>query len=133
MVARVESNGLNILVVDDQAPVTDAIKIAFNKSGHSLDIVGDGSEAWARLKEKPDHYQVLIIDHFMSNMTGLDLVERLKPTQFKGKIVVVSGYLTVELEMAFKKLGISTILRKPFRLDELRAAVEGGTEVKTEG
>jgi len=91
--------------------------------GHSADIVHDGENALVRIKETPDHYQILITDHAMIRMNGLKLVENLKQTAFRGKILVVTGYWTLQLEDSYHSLGVTTILRKPFKIDDLRAAV----------
>ncbi len=116
--------GLNILVVDDEASATISIGLALKSKGHSVDDLHRATEALERLTQFPDHYHILITDHLMPGMTGLDLLKQLKQTAFKGKIIVISAYLTRELEGQYTALGVDKIMQKPFVLDELRMAVE---------
>jgi CheY-like chemotaxis protein len=117
------ANGLNVMVADDEKPMAEIISAVVEQMGHSADIVHDGENALVRIKETPDHYQILITDHAMIRMNGLKLVENLKQTAFRGKILVVTGYWTLQLEDSYHSLGVTTILRKPFKIDDLRAAV----------
>jgi CheY-like chemotaxis protein len=116
--------GLNILVVDDELSVTVSIRLTLKSRGHSVDSLDRAPEALERLKQYPDHYHILITDHLMPGMTGLELLTQLKQTAFKGKIIVISAYLTAALEGQYKALGADMIMQKPFVLDELRMAVE---------
>jgi CheY-like chemotaxis protein len=115
---------LNILVVDDELAVTSALKVLLSRFGHSVDVVHDGADALVRLRELPSHYQIVIVDHFMSKVTGVQFMVELPVNTFKGKIIVLSGYLNLELEAKYRALGVDRIMRKPFDVEELRQAVE---------
>jgi len=115
---------LNILSVDDEKAVTTTIKVLLKQSGHSVDVLHDGQEALSRLTDRPDHYDILIVDHFMPKVLGLELLIQLPINVFKGRIIVLSAHLTQELEAQYLALGADKIMRKPFDVDELRHAVE---------
>lgn len=117
------SGAMNILVVDDDSANIVPIKVVLKSMGHSVEVLKDGADALVRLAEQPDHYNILITDHAMCNVSGQELLAELKTTAFKGKIIVLSGYLTLELEAKYQALGADKIIRKPFDLDELRKAV----------
>ena len=114
---------LNILLADDEASTSSAIAYAMRHYGHHVDVVGSGDEALARLMKEPDKYELLITDHNMKLGSGLELVGKLKGSKFRGGIVVVSGFLTVEVKQAYRALGVSALVDKPFELPELREAV----------
>ena len=116
--------GLNILVVDDELPVTESLRAVLKNAGHSVDAVHDGEDALARLREVPDHYQILITDHLMRKVSGLEFLVQLPLNGFHGKIIVLSGYLTLELDAKYRALGVDKIMKKPFDVEELRRAVE---------
>lgn len=118
------AGSLNILAVDDEKSITASIRFVLKRQGHTVDAVSDGADALARLAELPGHYDILITDHAMCKVSGLELLTLLPVNTFKGKIVVLSGYLTLELEAKYRSLGAHRIIRKPFELDELRQAVE---------
>jgi DNA-binding response OmpR family regulator len=118
---------MNILLADDEVSTTDPVSFVLRRSGHEVDVVHDGEDALSALKEHPDHYQILMTDHLMKKLNGLELVDKLRKTNFHGRIVVLSAYLTGELVESYRKLGASKFIPKPFDLTELRAAVaEGG-------
>jgi len=114
---------LNILIVDDEKSVTASIEMVLKRSGHTVDVLHDGDDALARLEELPAKYEVLITDHFMRRLSGLQLLQELREKPFKGRIIVLSGYLTNELEAECRSAGAHKIIRKPFDLHELRTAV----------
>jgi two-component system response regulator YesN len=115
---------LNILAIDDEEVVTELINALFQRMGHSVDQLHNAQDALSRIKNSPDHYDILITDHLMHKVTGLELLSQLPKNSFKGKIIVISGYMTNELENEYRALGASKIIRKPFNIDELRKAVE---------
>ncbi|MGB8354555.1 MAG: response regulator, partial [Chthoniobacteraceae bacterium] len=90
----------------------------------SIDILNSPTTALERLTQYPGRYHVLITDHLMPGMTGLDLIKKAKQIPFKGKIIVISAFLTAALETQYTAQGADKIMQKPFVLDELRLAVE---------
>lgn len=111
-------------MVDDDAPVAASIKFVLKQAGHAVDVTHDGPETIARLQELPAHYDVLITDHAMPRMSGLELLVKLPLNMFKDKIILISAYLNTELERKYTALGAGKILHKPFEVDDLRKAVE---------
>ena len=119
------AHSLNILLVDDEVIVTNYIKDVLTTWGHAVDVLHDGAEAFIRLSEQPYHYHLLMTDHFMWKVSGVELMAKLQEKPFKGRIVVISGYLTQELKAQYRSLGAYKIIRKPLGHDALRQAIEG--------
>jgi two-component system chemotaxis response regulator CheY len=119
-----KGEGLNILAVDDEPQITDLIRVILQNAGHSVDVLHDGGEALARLTELPGHYHLLITDHVMRKVSGLEFLVQLPMNVFKGRIIVLTGNLTPELDAKYRALGVDRIMRKPFNADELRQTVE---------
>ena len=113
-----------MLVVDDEAAVGTSINIMLKKSGYAVDVVRDGGDALDRLRTSPGHYDILITDHLMCRVSGLEFLLQLPMNTFNGKVIVLSAFLTVELEAQYRSLGADRILRKPFDVDELRTTIE---------
>ena len=122
---------LNILVVDDEKSTVISVAFVLRHCGHTVDTVSDGGEALSRLKENALHYHILITDHAMRNVSGLELVAEVRTIDFRGKILVLSAFLTQELKEAYAALGANCFIAKPFDLVELRKTVDMlGAEVK---
>jgi CheY-like chemotaxis protein len=119
------SKNLNILVVDDEASSTISVAYVLRHCGHAVDTVEDGGKALARLKENALHYHIVITDHAMLEVSGLELMMELRATGFRGKIMVLSANMTQELRDSYQAHGgADYFIAKPFDLAELRKTVE---------
>jgi len=119
----VEVKRLNILVADDQASNATTVEFVLKQAGHNVAIVRDGSDALSAIMASPDQFDLLITDHAMKQMDGLELVKALQGKSFGGGILVLSAYLTSSVRRAYQSLGVKHFMDKPFELDELREAV----------
>lgn len=114
---------LNILLAEDERSVAFSISFALKAAGHRIEIVADGEQAFADLTAKPEAFDVLITDHSMPRMNGMELVRRLRDTAFRGRIVVLSAHLSAETRAAYVELGVDLMIPKPFDVHQLRAAI----------
>ncbi len=116
--------GLRILTVEDETAVAQLLALVLCGPKCKVSAAGDGVEALAKIAAAAQPFDVVITDHKMPRMTGLDLVRRLRAQNFAGKIVVLSAFLDQENTRSYKALGVDLLLAKPFDMDELRHAVE---------
>ena len=114
---------LNILLAEDEPSVAFSVSFALKADGHKIEIVADGEEALFDLTSKPGAFELLITDHSMPRMNGVELVKRLRETAFKGKVVVLSAHLSAENRAAYVALGVDILIPKPFDVHGLRAAI----------
>ena len=91
--------------------------------------VCNGEEALAKIAADPQPFDIVITDHNMPRMTGLELVRKLRARQFGGKIVVLSAHLTHENVKAYTESKVDLMLSKPFDVNELRKAIDALLEV----
>jgi DNA-binding response OmpR family regulator len=117
------NSSLNILLAEDERSVAFSISFALKADGHQIEIVSDGEEALSELTRKPGAFDLLITDHSMPRMNGVELVKRLRDAAFRGKIVVLSAHLSAENRAAYLALGVDMMVPKPFDVHELRAAI----------
>jgi DNA-binding response OmpR family regulator len=120
---QTKTRSLNILVVDDEQCVAISVSKILLMDGHAVDIEHDGDAAMSKVSEHPTRFHLIITDHNMKGMTGLDVVRKLRETNFKGKIMVLSAWLSGELMKAYQALMVDRIMDKPFDVFELREAV----------
>lgn len=118
-----EFPSLNILLAEDEPPVAFSICFALKLDGHKIERVRDGEQALARLVAEPGAFDLLITDHNMPRMTGLELVQRLRACAFEGKILVLSAHLSPEDHAAYDALHVGGLMFKPFDLYELREII----------
>ena len=71
----------------------------------------------------PRPFDVVITDHRMPRLSGLELVRRLRAQNFPGKIFVLSAYLLEEDIRAYEELKVDMMMSKPFDFEELERAM----------
>jgi len=112
-----------VLYVDDMRELRDVARLALTRCGHKVDCAADGTDAFEMITADPAAYDIIISDHHMSAMNGLELVMKLRESKYAGMIAIVSSELNEDVEEDYRRLGIERILYKPVSLSDLRALV----------
>lgn len=124
----------NILLAEDEPSVAFSVSFALKADGHKIETVRNGEQALLELSSKPGAFDLLITDHTMPRMNGIELVKRARDSAFKGKVVVLSAHLSAENRAAYVALAVDLLIPKPFDVHVLRAAIRklsGGEEAAT--
>ncbi|MBP6506424.1 MAG: response regulator [Opitutaceae bacterium] len=103
---------LRILCAEDEKLMAGALVHCLTHAGHTATHASDGLEAWMTLAQDVSAFDVLITDHQMPKMTGLQLVELAGRAQFLGRIIVLSEGLNSKAEAKYIEYGVHQILRK---------------------
>ena len=111
---------LRILYADDVRELRDVARIALSREGHLIECVADGKEALDRIVADPNAFDLLISDHHMPKMNGLELVARVRELPFHGKILIFSSELNPAVSDAYNELKVDRMLYKPVFPSELR-------------
>ena len=111
---------MNILVVDDEAGTRKALDVVLKLAGHHALFAKDGDEALKVFDSAPDSFDLIITDHQMFRLSGLDMVRILRSKGFAGEIFVLTAYAGTIEEQEYKKLEVACIMEKPFHIGELR-------------
>ena len=109
-----------ILYADDMRELRELAVISLGRDGHQVESVKDGQAALTRLTAEPDAFDLLITDHHMPNMNGLELIEQVRKLPYKGKIIVFCSELSREVNQAYCDHKVDEILYKPILPSDLR-------------
>lgn len=115
---------MNILLVDDEPLVRKLTKLFLGRRGHQVSSARNGAEALVLLTESSTEFDLLITDHEMLKVHGLELVRQLNGKEFHGEVVVWSGALDSELHERYEKLGVRQCLSKPVSVEEITRIVD---------
>ncbi len=111
-----------ILLVDDEPSILAALARALRRDGHEVLTAPDGRQALdLAAQETPD---LVITDIRMPVMDGLELLRHLGQRRPRIPAIVMSAYATTEAAVGAMRLGACDFLAKPFKLPQLREAIE---------
>jgi two-component system, chemotaxis family, chemotaxis protein CheY len=113
--------GARVLVVEDDFESGQIGAEALEFVGCTVSRASNGLLAFDVLSESPGSFHVVLLDLMMPVMNGLELLQRLRRDErLRGIPVVV---MSANRDYQAADLGVKEILRKPFGLDNLCAAV----------
>ena len=107
---------LDILVVDDQADVREAICLALEEDGHRVEVADSAEQALERMAGRA--YAVGVIDFAMPGTNGAELIAAARPLHPEMRFLIVTGYLDSAAVEA--QAPGTAILAKPFEPEQLR-------------
>jgi len=111
-----------ILVVDDDEDERHIDCMMLSRAGYTVDTAADGEEAWKMLLSVS--YDLLLSDHNMPRLCGLDLVERMRAAGMTLPIIINSGCLDLGKASSHSRLELAAVLHKPFEFTEVLDAVK---------
>jgi CheY-like chemotaxis protein len=114
---------MQILVVEDEKAVAHMIAMVLGGPGAKVSTARNGWEALIKIGATVKPFEVVITDHRMPGMNGLELVRQLRAKNFPGKILVLSAYLGDEDIRGYERLGVDMMMSKPFDFEELQQAM----------
>ncbi|HEY0864623.1 MAG TPA: response regulator [Lacunisphaera sp.] len=112
---------LRVLYADDMRELRQLLEVVLGRDGHKVESVSDGNLALDLLRPDPTAYDVVITDHHMPTVSGLELVAKLRAMNYKGRIIVFSSELSEEVDSTYRHYKVDFILPKPVFPSELRA------------
>lgn len=120
--ARPESDKPHILIVDDEASVRSALRRSLRKEPYRVTLAESAGEALQIMRE--DRVDLLITDHLMPQMTGLELLKRVRLMHPDTARVILTGQAELETVVAAINEGeIFRFLRKPWDETELKLTI----------
>jgi len=112
---------LRVLYADDMLQLRELIAIVLARDGHTVETVPNGEQALEKISSDIEGFDVIITDHHMPGMNGLELVSCIRTRPYGGKIIVFSSELSQTVDSAYRRLKVDHILPKPIFPAQLRA------------
>ncbi|WP_372654846.1 response regulator [Halobacteriovorax sp.] len=121
---------MKILVIDDMATMRKIIKNMLQQIGFkNITEADDGATAWPMIQEaldSPEPYEFIVSDWNMPQMSGLDLLKKVRETEALKKLPFLM--ITAEAEQGnvviAVKAGVSNFIVKPFSAAVLKEKIE---------
>ncbi len=113
---------IQILVLDDEKIVGERLKASLEKEGYILEIFINPAAALNRIREKA--FDVVITDIRMDDVDGIQILEEARKKSQKTKVIMITGYATLEVARESLTKGAFDFIAKPFKLKEIREAIQ---------
>jgi len=110
-----------ILVVDDDPSLCEINARVLSRFGCEVDLANDGAEAWDALNK--DRYDLLITDHQMPLVTGLELIQKLRAEAMTLPVILVSGAVPTEELTRLPGLDIQAVMAKSCPMEQFLQTV----------
>ena len=112
-----------VLLIDDDPAVRSLLAAVLNHDGISSERAQDGVEAIARLRRRD--YDAIVLDLMLPEMNGFDVLRFLKAERahLLSRVVVITAASESTLRHFHDRALVHALLRKPFDIAELSAAV----------
>jgi CheY-like chemotaxis protein len=111
-----------VLIVDEDRDLRQLYAEALAGQGYQVDAAKDGVGAWKALQA--NCYQLLITEHAIPNLTGVELVKMLRAARMALPVVMVAGRLPTHELGRNPSLQLAATLSKPFQAEVLLDTVQ---------
>ena len=115
------SERLQVLVLDDEPIVGKRLQPALAKVGCDVEVFEAPAEALKRIAEKDFH--IVVTDIRMEDIDGIEVLERVLGKRPETKVIMITGYATVEVAREALAKGAFDFIAKPFKPQELRDVI----------
>jgi len=112
----------NVLVIDDEPNIANNVKRILTRKGYPVDQAVNKEEALSKIGEKT--YELVLLDLKIPGVQGMELLRAIKDKRPETKVIIITGYASIESAKESARLGIVDYLHKPFTPDEIRNAAE---------
>ena len=114
---------VKILVVDDEQPIRLLCEDLLGSLGYEVVLAADGAVAVSMLSEHDD-IDIVITDLKMPGMSGMEVLGEIEKNYSHIGVIILTGYASIDNTIEAMRLGAVNLVRKPFNLEELLAAVD---------
>ncbi len=116
-------NGITILIVDDEASITDALRLLLRAEGYEVETASTLASALTALERKL--FDLLITD---LSLGGLELLKSVKAKRHTTEVIIITGYGSVPQAVEATKAGAYYFLEKPFEPEQILLITEKALE-----
>jgi len=111
----------NILVIDDEKVITDAVIKICSLENYSIDVALNVKTAIEKISKH--YYSIIVCDIMMPDGDGFQILDELQTKNIESALIMTTGYSTVENAINSLYHGAIDFIPKPFTVDELLSSI----------
>jgi CheY-like chemotaxis protein len=108
-----------VLYVDDEEALVLLATRTLGRLGYQITGYSDPAQALQAFRSRPQDFDVVVTDLSMPGMSGFELARELLATRPDLRVVMTSGYLRPEDQLAAAQVGIAELVLKPTSIEGL--------------
>ncbi len=116
----------SLVIVDDATSVLTVLDLILRKKGYEVHSFTRAAPALEFIENHPVH--LVISDFHMPEMNGLEFIQSLRVSGWKGVFYFLSGHTSELKALHLEKWGVSQIMQKPFDLSLLTESIRQSLE-----
>ena len=109
------------MIIDDEPIVGKRLKQALRKFRIDVEVFEDPEVALNRLKDK--NFDIVVTDIRMDKVDGIQILEDVLEHSGQTKVIIITGYATIEIAQEALAKGAFDFIAKPFKPDDLRTVI----------
>jgi len=118
---------IDILIIDDEREMLDGIeKILLSRKEYNIELFQNPNYALKKVSEK--EYDIVITDLKMNDISGIDILLNTLTSYPDTKVIIISGYGTIEASVEAMQKGAFDFIEKPFTSKKLFHCIERALE-----
>jgi DNA-binding NtrC family response regulator len=117
---------LDICIIDDEVVVCKRLQQFLGKAKHNVETFVDSPTALKRLGEK--RFDIVVTDIRMDNIDGMDVLNYVIKKGENTKVIMITGYATIEIAREAQAKGAFDFISKPFRPRDLQEVIDKAAE-----
>jgi len=112
----------SMLIVDDNQGVRVSLAKYLKSRNYHTDEAASGREAIKKAAERS--YDAILLDLIMPDVSGMELLVELKKIRPSSRVIMMTGFATINNSVEAMKRGAYDYLEKPFDLAELDSVIQ---------
>ncbi len=117
-----------ILVIDDEPAILEVMRLNLTTQGYRVETAPLGKEGLEILERTP--CDAVIVDYKMPEMTGLELLEKVRKKYANLPVIMVTAFGSIEMAVEAMKMGAFNYLTKPLNYEEMFLLLKQAVEKK---
>jgi CheY-like chemotaxis protein len=118
---KIMEEKVRVMILDDEPVVGKRLEPALAKHGFEVEVFTDPNEALARLDEAG--FDIVVTDLRMEDVDGIQILEHVMSKSQNTRVILITGYATVEVAREALVKGAFDFIAKPFKPKDLRAVI----------
>lgn len=119
----------HILIIDDELSMRELLELMLAREGYRVSCAESGLRAIEMIKK--NHFDLLLCDIKLGDITGLDVLRASKKKNPGTVVIMISAYTTAETAVEAMNDGAYDYVPKPFDNDELKQTIANALDLKT--